>query len=524
MAGMLRSGAGVSLLTLCSRVLGFVRDASIAQSLGAGPVAEAFVVAFRIPNLCRRLLADGVLSQGLVPLLVAHQGSASEGSRLRVRVWLWRVLEVALPWLLLAPFLVPLVAAALAPGFAESPGRQALVVELLYWMWPYAGLVALAAVLAAALQANGQFAALAVGPMLLNLSMLAGLFLGLALGGQGHGLAVTIALSVTLGGALQLGWFTFCWTGAPPPREPARPALDEAATVPASQRLSPTQFLASVLAASVAQCNLLVATAIGSWLVPGSLAWLYYADRLVEFPLGLVASALGMVLLPELAAAAAAGDRARWSMAVDTALHLTLLAALPATLGLWALSGPTVIALFQYGAMAARDATEASFAVAAYALSILPLCLGRVLLPALITRVSVRALLLCSLAVLLVHAVAALLLAQSFLGHAGIALATTLAAVVQVLLYGWVLARQGYHPGNQGCGWWLRPLFAALFMTLVLMLLAPALPVWLEGSAGWRLSRLLGIMLAGAFAYLLGLHLLGFRWAMLRPPRSPATP
>ncbi|HAZ61829.1 MAG TPA: hypothetical protein DCY89_09685 [Gammaproteobacteria bacterium] len=529
---LLRAAASTSVLTLASRLLGFLRDALVAHALGAGSTAEAFVVAFRLPNLFRRLLAEGVLAQGLVPPLVrtaTHSGAAV--ARRRIARWLRHATALGVVFMLAGPALAPLFVAGLAPGLGSGarplgdPGTdpRPLAAELLLTMWPYLALSAVTAVLAAGLNARGWFRAVAAAPLILNLAMLgAFLFAPVA---DAVGRAHTLAQAVAAGAVLQVAWLSFAvwrrrrrggWTDDAPAAEALWSEAAEIDSQPASNRSSArgrARFVVSVLNASVVQLNLVVATVVASTLLPGSLAWLYFAERLVEFPLALIAGGLAAVLLPRLTAPAL--DRRLWTANVDAALDLTWLVALPAAVGLTLLATPVVAALFQHGALGSGDALAAAHALAAFAPGVLPLCVARVLLPAALNRVAMRHLLVLGALLPLLHLALILPLAGA-LGHVGVALAATLTGFVQALTLLLLLMVSGYVPwvGRQveAIG---RPLLASLVMGVSLAWLLPPEEFWLVADHGHRLMTLLVCIAAGLTTYAITLFLLGWR------PSSP---
>jgi len=544
---LLRPAASTSLLTLASRLLGFLRDALIAHALGAGTAAEAFIVAFRLPNLFRRLLAEGVLAQGLVPPLVGMAAGAGPqaAGRLLAR-WLRHATAIGVALMLAGPMLAPPLIGWLAPGLGSGlsadgtrgPDPRPLAVELLIAMWPYLALSGITAVLAAGLNARGWFRAVACAPLMLNLALL-GAFVVVPVA-DAVDRAHTLAVAVACGAVLQAGWLALAvwrrrhqegWAQtAPTPDAPwvvRDEALDDAAgprppgdPLPVPSRVTRragARLAVSVLNASVGQINLLVAMVVASTLLPGSLAWLYFAERLVEFPLALIAGGLATVLLPRLSAAEAKGDTRQWSASVDTAVEVTWLVALPASVGLTMLATPVVAALFQHGALAAADARAAALALAALAPGVLPLCIARVLLPAALSRVPTRRLLALGALLPFIHLALVLPLAGR-LGHVGVAFAATLTGFIQVLALLALLVATGHVPLAGRCRAALgRPLVASAVVGLLLAWLLPADEVWLAADHGWRVLALLGSIAGCLLAYLACLLLLGWRPASPRP-------
>lgn len=590
---LLRLAASTSLLTLASRLLGFLRDALIAHALGAGTAAEAFVVAFRLPNVFRRLLAEGVLAQGLVPPLVgaATRSGAHAAGRLLAR-WLHHATAIGVALMLAGPVLAPPLIAWLAPGLGlgvspehtRGPDPRPLASELLLAMWPYLALSGITAVLAAGLNARGWFRAVACAPLMLNLALLAAFVVVPAADAveRAHALAGAVAC----GAVLQAGWLGMAiwrrrrqggWARTLPepdapwvatsamPDEPTgspRRSVEEVAgqghltatdvgqegrqcTQGAARVVAPNEpddampaavpsrmtrrgrarLLVSVLNASVGQINLLVAMVVASSLLPGSLAWLYLAERLVEFPLGLIAGGLATVLLPRLAAAEAGGATHQWSASVDTAVEVTWLVALPAAVGLTVLATPVVATLFQHGALSPADALAAAGALAALGPGVLPLCIARVLLPAALSRVPTRRLLALGALLPLVHLTLLLPLAGLW-GHIGVAFAASLTGLVQALVLLVLLAATGYLPlAGRRLAALGRPLVASVVVSLLLLWLLPPAEEWFAAGHGWRALMLLGSVAGCLSAYVASLLLLGWRPALSHSIPPPlATP
>jgi len=321
-----RQGAVVSSMTLLSRISGFVRDVVFANVFGAGIAADAFFVAFRIPNFFRRLFAEGAFSQAFVPVLARYRSAPQAQLRGFVaRIFGNLSLVVGLVVVLGLCFTEPLVS-LFAPGFVNSGPRQVLAVELVQITFPYLGLITLVALSGAVLNSHNRYAIPAVTPVLLNLCLIAAALLAaLAHPGVSAQVAVYLAWSVLLAGVLQLAL-----------QLPALARLGMLAAPKLSYRDPGVRdvgrlLVPAVLAASVAQINSLIDTILASTLITGSISWLYYADRLLELPVGLVAVALGTVLLPNLSRLASAGQYDEFRVALRWGVSTGLLLALPAS-------------------------------------------------------------------------------------------------------------------------------------------------------------------------------------------------
>ncbi len=505
---LLRTLATVSSLTLLSRILGFVRDFVIARTFGAGMFTDAFFVAFRLPNLLRRLFAEGAFSQAFVPMLAEYRQrrGSDETKRLvdRVATALFLVvLFVALAGILAAPLLILIS----APGFAADGEKFALTVTLTRITFPYILFMALVALSTGILNTWSRFALPAATPVLLNLS-----FIGMALFAAPwfDPPVLALAWAVFLGGVLQLAL-----------QLPALknigmlPRFDFAPQDPGLKRIL-TLMAPAVLGVSVAQISLLINTIFASFLTSGSVSWLYYADRLMEFPAGLLGAALGTVLLPSLSKAHSSGQMETFSALLDWGLRLTFLLTLPAALALAMLAVPLLATLFQHGAFTAADVLQTRSALVAYSIGLIGLILVKVLAPGFYAQQNIRTPVKIALLTLLATQLMNLLFIGPF-KHAGLALSIGLASCLNAgLLFRGLRQRGAYLPL---AGW---PAFLA---KLSVALLALALTLWfgMGQESSWltmpnwrRIIHLTLLVVGGCGVYLATLWLLGFRWQDFR--------
>ncbi|MBI2016549.1 MAG: murein biosynthesis integral membrane protein MurJ, partial [Candidatus Rokubacteria bacterium] len=338
---IVRALGSVGSATLASRVLGFGRDMVDALAFGAGPVTDAFLVAFRIPNILRRLLAEGALSTAMIPVFTEYLVTRP---RPEVRRMLRAVVALALVTLGATTALgiagAPWILAALAPGFAANPAQAALAVSLTRVMFPYLVLVGLAAIATGILNAQGRFAASALGPAVLNVGMIAGV---LALATRVDPPILSLALGVLAGGVgqllVQLPGLRAEGFLVGPSAELRHPALGRIARL----------LLPSVFGLAAVQVMVFVNTLLASLLAPGSISYLYYADRVMEFPLGIFGIALATASLPTMARQAAAGDTRGVAATLNVALRLAVCVCVPATVGLLVLDREIVRILFERG-------------------------------------------------------------------------------------------------------------------------------------------------------------------------------
>ena len=539
--------AKVSGFTLLSRITGLAREFLIARAFGASLYTDAFFVAFRIPNLLRRLFAEGAFSQAFVPILAQSKnagdqtGDGAETRSLIDHTFGMLTLLLAVTTLL-GVIAAPLIIYVSAPGFAADAPKFAVTVAMLKLTFPYILFISLTAFAGAVLNTWGRFSVPAFTPVLLNLS-----FIGCALWLAPHVEPPVMALAwaVLIGGGVQLA---FQW-----------PALRRIGMTPrfrfdwkhAGVRRILRQMGPALFGVSVAQISLLINTIIASFMVSGSVSWLYYADRLMEFPAGMLGVALGTILLPslsraaagafsaapagaeaqsaagaergsaagsaggELAAQAGARDAGKieFSQLLDWGLRLTFLLALPAALGLAMLATPLVSTLYHYGAFAAHDVEQTRVALVAYAAGLTGLILVKVLAPGFYARGDIRTPVRIAVFTLLLTQAMNLVFVGT-LQHAGLALAIGLGACVNAFLLWRGLQRDGSYVAQPGWAVFaIKVALALVAMGAVLWVLDPGAARWLAWQAApWqRVATLAGIVSAGAMVYFCVLGLAGFR-------------
>lgn len=519
--GLLRSIFTFGSLTLLSRVLGLVRDIIVGAVFGPGAATDAFLVAFKIPNFMRRLFAEGAFSQAFVPVLAEYKETQSpEQTRRLISDTAGTLGSVLLLLTALGIVFAPWVVRVFAPGFVDDPAKFGLSVEMLRWTFAYILFISLAACAGGVLNAYGRFGAPAFAPVLLNLVLIGGALWGTRYFEQP---IMVLAVGVFIAGILQLAlqlpylarirmlaWPRWGW-GDPGVRRILR-------------LMGPAVF-----GSSVAQINLLVDTILASFLVTGSVSWLYFSDRLVEFPLGIFGVALGTVILPRLSSEHATASPERFSLTLDWALRWVLLISAPATVALLMLAVPMLATLFEHGAFTEFDVLAASWSLTTYGLGLTGFILVKVAAPGYFarqdTKTPVRFAVIAMVLNMVLSTSAVLLLRDTGFGHAGVAGATALASTVNggLLLVG--LMRLGvYRPRG---GW--RPLarqvaLATLAMALVLAWPAAQQDWWLQAPSLYRVAALACLVVVGAAAYFGILQLLGLSWRTLKEPQAPSNP
>jgi len=502
---LLRTLTTVSGMTLVSRVTGLARESLKATVFGAGTAMDAFEVAFRLPNILRRMFAEGAFSQAFVPVLSEYQRVRGQEATCdlvgRVAALLALVLlGVTVLGVLAAPWLVYV----LASGFAATPGKVDLTAQMIRIVFPYILFVSLVSLAGGVLNVYRRFAIPAFTPVLLNLAIIgAAIFLAPYFDPP----IVALAWGVLLGGIAQLAFqiVPLARIGMLP-----RPRLD---LRDEGVRRILLLMGPAVLGVSAAQISALINTQLAAWLGDGRISWITYADRLMEFPTALLGVALGTVLLPTLAKHHADDNPTEYSALLDWGLRLAFLLALPAALALWLLSVPLVTTLYQYGKFGIADVWQTRAALLGYAVGLLALILVKILAPGFYARQHMRTPVTIAFVTVLVALAFALILMRP-LGHAGLTLATSLGAAVNAGALFWFLRRRGHYRPAPGWGRFLAKVGVALVVLagVLVWLTAPA-AVWFAAGLAERAARLAGLVAAGGIAYFATLFALGFRLA-----------
>src|SRR5690348_2542769 len=432
---LLRSVATVGSYTLVSRVLGFIRDILTAAILGAGPVADAFFIAQRLPNLFRSLFAEGAFSAAFVPLV---SGALAEGGKPAGRAFAeeaYSVLfAVLLLFVVLGEIFMPAVMTVIAPGFAADPGKFDLVVNLTRITFPYLLFISLTALQGGLLNAVDRFAAPAATPILLNLFLIAGL---LVMHQFGRHDGQVLAWALTAAGVAQFLWLMGSCAHAGVRLRLRLPRL--------TPRVRDTLRIMGpgVFGAGATQLNLLISTALASLLPGGSVSYLYYADRLNQLPLGVVGIAIGTAILPPLSRQVRTGDAAGAAATQNRGVELALLLTLPAAAGLVVLAQPILPVLFERGAFGPAEAAATAAALAAYAVGLPAFVLVKVLAPGFYAHRDTATPVKVAVAAVTVNFVLTVVLMQ-FLAHVGVAIALSAAGWMQALTLLVLLARHGH--------------------------------------------------------------------------------
>ena len=490
-------------MTFISRILGFLRDVFIARIFGAGMATDAFFVAFRIPNLLRRLFAEGAFSQAFVPILAEYKNKRTTDETRQLIDHIATLLGLTLfAVTLLGVLAAPWIIYASAPGFSSDPEKFDLTVELLRITFPYILFVSLVSFAGGILNTYGKFYVPAITPALLNISFIA---CALWLTPYMDPPVLALAWAVFIGGILQLGFqIPYLLRLKRMPR--IRIKSNDEGAWRVIKLMGPAVF-----GVSVGQISMLINTIFASLLVTGSVSWLYYADRLMEFPAGLLGVALGTVLLPSLAKHYNNNSSEEYSRLLDWGLRLTVLLTLPAAVALAVISTPLITTLFHYGAFTDHDVFMTRDALIAYSIGLIGLILVKVLAPGFYARQNIKT----PVKIAVITLIATQLMNLAFiipLKHAGLALAIGLGACLNAgLLYYKLRSHKIYQPQPGWMLFFIKILTALLVMVGVLWFAAGTDASWLAYSAMERAYRLAFIVILGASSYFAVLWILGFR-------------
>ncbi|MDF7438268.1 murein biosynthesis integral membrane protein MurJ [Proteus mirabilis] len=500
---LLKSLAAVSSMTMFSRVLGFIRDAIIARIFGAGMATDAFFVAFKLPNLLRRIFAEGAFSQAFVPILAEYKSQQGEEATRTFIAYVSGMLTLILAIVTVIGIVAaPWVIYITAPGFADSADKFQLTTDLLKITFPYILLISLASLTGSILNTWNRFSVPAFAPTLLNVSMI---FFALVVAPYCDPPIMALAWAVLAGGILQLGY------QLPHLKKIGMLVLPGISFKNSGVWRVIKLMGPAILGVSVSQISLIINTIFASFLVSGSVSWMYYADRLMELPTGVLGVALGTILLPSLSKSFASGNTQEYQKLMDWGLRLCFLLALPCTLGLALLSGPLTISLFQYGNFNGHDALMTQQALVAYCIGLMGLIIIKILAPGFYSRQDIKTPVKIAIATLILTQLMNLAFVGS-LKHVGLALSIGLAACFNAGMLFWQIRKQDIYQPLAGWPIFLLKLAIALaVMSAVLVGMLWVMPDWQQGNMLMRILRLLLVVVAGAASYFVTLYAVGFR-------------
>lgn len=502
-------------MTTISRFMGLARDIIFAQIFGANAATDAFFVAFKIPNFLRRLFAEGAFAQSFVPVFSEYKETRSRDALIDLLDHVAGSLGGVL--LLITTICIaaaPVVVMIFAPGFYDEPDRFALTTEMLRITFPYIFFISLVAFSGGILNSFNQFAIPAFTPVFLNICLIGAALWLTPLFAQP---VVALAWGVALAGFTQLAFqipFLIRLGLMPRPRF----KRDHEGVKKISKLMIP-----AIIGSSVAQINLLLDTVIASFLIAGSVSWLYFSDRLVEFPLGVFGIALATVILPNLSKQHANKSLDDFNHTLDWALRLVMLIAVPAALGLLILSAPILSTLFQYGEFSSHDSYMSSLSLMAYALGLPAFIFIKVLAPAFYARQDTKTPMKIAVKAMIANMVLNILFVVPMVWlnyeapHVGLALATSASAYMNAALLLFALRKQAIYKPRQG---WLlfnsQIVIANSALALALLYWLPALQSWTNWSLTERILNLSIGIIGAAFIYLCSLLISGIRPRQLK--------
>jgi putative peptidoglycan lipid II flippase len=502
---LLRALLTVSGFTLLSRITGLARETLIARAFGASQFTDAFNVAFRIPNLLRRLSAEGAFSQAFVPILAEFKNQRGQDATKA----LIDATATVLAWVLVGLSIIGMIGAtwvvlAVATGLRNDGQAFPVAVYMTRVMFPYIALISLTSMASGILNTYRNFSLPAFAPLLLNVSFI---FFSLVVAPRLHRPIYALAYAVVIGGALQLlvqlpalkklGMLPRL--GLNPRRALAHPGVKRVLW-----KMLPASF-----AVSVAQLSLIINTNIASRLAPGSVSWLSYADRLMEFPTALLGVALGTILLPSLSKANADEDPKEYSALLDWGLRVTFLIAMPSAVALFFFAEPLTATLFNYGRFDAHDVLMVSRALSAYGVGLLGLILIKILAPGFYAKQDIKTPVKIAVFVMCVTQACNYAFVP-MLAHAGLSLSIGVGACVNALLLFFGLARRGIYTPSKGWSLFFIQLLGASLVLAGVML-------WFRENFDWvglGQHPLLRILLLGASLTLFAALYFGMLWLM----------
>ncbi len=509
---LLKSLLIVSTMTIFSRLLGFARDAIIAHIFGVSLATDAFFLAFKMPNLLRRIFAEGAFSQAFMPIMIEYKNQKNTQSTRTFIASVSGLLIIVLVivtvcGMIAAPWIIYIT----APGFVDTPEKFILTAKLLRIIFPYILLISISSMIGAILNTWNFFSIPALSPTLLNVSIIG---FSLFFAPYFHPPILALAWAVVVGGVLQLSY------QLPYMSKIGMLVLPRLVWRDSGVWRVIRQMAPAILGASVSHISLIINTVFGSFLISGSVSWMYYADRLMEFPSGVLGVTLGTILLPSLAKSFSSGNQDEYSLLMDRGLRLCVLLALPSAIALGILAKPLTFSLFQYGNFTVFDAIMTQHALIAYSIGLIGLILVKVLALGFYSRQNIKTPVKIAMITLLMTQVMNL----AFIGllqHAGLALSIGLAACLNATLLYWKLRQKNIFQPQLGWMLFLSKIgLGTLVMAGVLMTVIWLMPCWDQGNMLDRLLRLSVAMLTGAGTYILALARMGLRLRDFRYPAS----
>lgn len=506
--GLLRATSLVSILTFLSRIMGFTRDMVLAQAFGAAAGMDAFIIAFRIPNFMRRLFAEGAFSQAFVPVLSEYQ---TERTMNEVRLFLARIAGtlgfVLLSVVIVGELITPGIVFVFAPGFAEDATRATLATHMLRLTLPYLMLISLTAMAGAVLNTYGYFGVPALTPIILNLSLIGAAWY---LSPRFSVPVIALAWGVFFAGILQLLMqILFLWRHQFLVRP--RVAFKDRGVLRVLKLMVPALF-----GVSIAQLNLLVDTVFASFLQIGSVTWLFYTDRLIDFPLGVFGVAIATVILPHLSRKHIEANTAYFSRSIDWGLRLLLLIGIPAALGLVCFAVPLLASFFGYRAFTMFDVVQTQKSLITLGLGVPAFMIIKILASGFYAQQDIKTPVKIGAFCMILNSILCAVLVWP-MAHAGLTLASTIAGYVNALTLFMLLKRRGvYQPAPD---WWRflgQLLIANLVLVVYLLWVRHDVLFWMQLKMSQRFFHLIGYVLFAGGLYFTCLRLIGMQFSQFK--------
>ncbi|MXP67470.1 murein biosynthesis integral membrane protein MurJ [Pantoea sp. Aalb] len=500
---LLKSLFTISSITFLSRVLGFIRDALVASIFGAGISTDAFFIAFKLPNLLRRIFAEGAFSQVFLPILAEYKSKQGDNVTRRFISYVYGLLTLILIIItILGIFTAPWIVKLIAPGFVNSISNFNLITTLLRITFPYILLISITSLGSAILNTWNYFSIPAFTSTLLNLSMIGFTLFAIP---YFHPPIMALAWAVLVGGMLQL-CYQLPYLKKINMLVLPRINFQDIGIWRIILKMGP-----AILGISISQISLIINTIFASFLISGSVSWMYYADRLMEFPSGILGVAISTILLPTLAKSFINGNYDEYSRLMDWGLRLCFLLTMPSMIALIILSGPLTIALFQYGKFTSFDSYMVQNALIGYSIGLIGIILVKVLTPGFYSRQDVKTPVKIAIFTLIMTQLMNLLFIGIF-KHAGLSLSISLAACLNAALLYWQLRKKDiFSPQTGWFKFFMQVLTAVIVMAIFLLIILQIITSWEIGPMWWRLLRLTIVCIIGVIIYFLTLIILGFR-------------
>ncbi|WP_163938272.1 murein biosynthesis integral membrane protein MurJ [Paraferrimonas sp. SM1919] len=511
---LLRSGFIVSFMTLISRVLGLVRDVVIANLMGAGSSADVFILANKIPNFLRRLFAEGAFSQAFVPVLAEYQETKPDETQQLIAKVSGTLGVIMTLVTLIGVLLSPVIIALFASGWfldwhqgGANGDKYLLASDLLKLTFPYIFFITLTAFSGAVLNTMGKYSVAAFTPVLLNVAIIsAAVLLAPNLAEPAYGLAIGVFFGGLVQLLFQLPFLYRAGALVKPSWGWSHPGVKKIRTL----------MIPALFGVSVSQINLLLDTIIASFLISGSISWLYYSDRLLEFPLGLFGIAIATVILPVLSRQHASADPGQFKQTMAWGIRCVAMLGLPAMMGLIMLAGPMLMVLFMRGAFTLDDVNMASVSLMAYGAGLLNFMMIKVLAPGFYARQDTKTPVKIGVIAMASNMVFNLILVFPF-GYVGLALATSASAFLNMVLLYRGLSKANIYRFDSTTVWFIvKAALSAVLMAGVIYHLNPSIDTWQQFSFGVRVAELAKLIAIGALSYLISMFILGVRPRQLK--------